>query len=53
MDIGGAGNNIGGSGGRHRRTGLKVLGGKHESARLALKARKPLEGAGACSPGKF
>ena len=38
----------------HRRTGLEILeGGKHESARLALKARKPLEGSGGMLPGKI
>ena len=53
--LGGAGNsrNLGGFGGRHRHTGLDILGDEHESARLALKARKPLEEAGACSLGKF
>ena len=39
----------------HRRTGLEILGGgrKHESARLALKARKPLEGSGGMVPRKI
>ena len=36
----------------HRRTGLETWGGggKHETAQLALKARKPLEGSGAHAP---
>ena len=35
---------------RHKRTGLEILGGRHESARLALKARKPLKGSGGMLP---
>ena len=37
----------------HRLTGLEILGDPHESARLALKARKPLEESGGMLPGKF
>ena len=35
---------------RHRRTGIEILGVRHESAWLALKARKPLERSGGMLP---
>ena len=37
----------------HRRTGLEIWGGGKESARLALKARKSLEGSGGMLPRKI
>ena len=36
----------------HRRTGLEILGGGHEFARLAQKAREPLGRSGAMLPRK-
>ena len=38
---------------KHRRTGLEIFGGGHESTRIAPKAREPLGVPAACSPRNF